>query len=66
MALQRLDRRTLGKAKAPALLRLAKYTGVPVHDNCMCDRCHTQLIEVLVRKLDVQASWPPRLMERQW
>ena len=66
MAGPRLDRRTLSKVKPESLLRLAKYIGITVSDNCICDKCNRSLVEAIVRKLDVEESWPPKLLERRW
>lgn len=76
MGCPRLSRQTLHRAHSDApignpkqgLLRLAKFVGIPIHDDCTCDKCTHELVEILVRKLDVQekATWPPRLSERKW
>lgn len=53
MASPRLDRRTLSKVKPTDLIRLAKYLQIPIVDNCVCIKCNTQLVEAVVRKLDL-------------
>lgn len=51
----RMDRRTLSRAKPAALLRLAHYIGLPdINSYCFCDKCNQLLLEVVVRKLDIQ------------
>jgi hypothetical protein len=65
----RFDRRMLSKAKPRDLIRLARFIGVVVPDDCICDDCNHKLIEAVIRKLDegnMANSWPPRLMERKW
>jgi hypothetical protein len=54
--MMRLDRRTLSKATPRAMLRLAKYVGVPIRRRCVCLECSGQLLEVLVRQLDQEAA----------
>lgn len=54
MSAARIDRRTLSRAKPADLLRLAKFVGVNVPDNCICIDCNIKLMEGLVRKLDNQ------------
>lgn len=62
----RFDRRTLSKAKPSDVIRLAKYAGINVSNECVCYKCIGKLIEDLVRKLDVEEGWPPKLIERKW
>lgn len=62
----RLDRRTLSKVNPTNLIRLAIFIGISVKDKCECDKCMHKLIEVVVRKLDVEEKWPQRLLERNW
>jgi len=66
MAGPRFDRRTLSKAKPISLVRLAKFIGITVPDDCVCDKCNHNLVEAVVRKLDTEESWPPKLLERKW
>lgn len=53
MASPRLDRRTLSKIKPANLIRLAKYLQIPIADDCVCIKCNAQLVETVVRKLDL-------------
>ena len=66
MASPRLDRKTLSKCNMNDLLRLAKFVKINIPDNCICDKCKHDLIEVLIRKLDSESSWPPPLSHRNW
>lgn len=67
MAGPRLDRRTLSKAKPIDLIRLAKFLRITAPpDDCVCDSCNIKLVEAVVRKLDLEESWPPKLLERRW
>jgi hypothetical protein len=61
----RFDRRLLSKVKPAGLIRLARFINIDVKD-CECDNCMSKLVELVVRKLDIQESWPPRLLERSW
>lgn len=56
----RFDRRTLSRAKPSAVVRLARFVGLPLHRKrpCECARCMTHVIEALVRKLDVPETTP--------
>lgn len=65
----RFDRRMLSKAKPINLIRLARFIGIVVPDDCICEKCNHKLIEAVVRKLDedsMAGSWPPRLTKRRW
>jgi hypothetical protein len=65
----RFYRRTLSRAKPEDLIRLARFIGIVVPDECCCGDCNFKLIEAVLRKLDegnMEGSWPPRLMERKW
>jgi hypothetical protein len=62
----RFDRRTMSRAEPAALLRLARFAGVRVPDDCVCGVCNRRLVEVLVRMFDREDVWPPRLTERRW
>ena len=56
----RFDRLTLSRARTDGLKRLAHFLGEPV------GRSRRELVESLVRKLDEDDSWPPRVTERTW
>jgi hypothetical protein len=65
----RFDRRTLSRAKPDYLIRLARFIGIIVPDDCVCGDCNHKLIEAVVRKLDennMVGTFPPRLTERKW
>jgi hypothetical protein len=66
MAAVRFSRQTLSRAKPLALIRLARYLGIRVPDECVCIKCNSALVEVVVRKLDTEDGWPTRLSERKW
>lgn len=53
MGAQRLDRRTLSKARPEALRRLARRMKLDV-GGCGCNECDARIVELLVRELDRQ------------
>lgn len=65
----RLDRRTISRCKPLAIIRLARYIGIPNVSNDIDDSNINALIEAIVRKLDaddMNNSWPPKFYERKW